>query len=963
MNVKELENLLNGNRIDLRQLNNVQRLFLDKLQKKGVIETKPLDLLEQEQKTAREEVAKQKNLYADPIKAMTSDKLNRNKVATYTDIGLLMAQLLMDRKRMAKLLLNPSKGIEELAKIKSTFKNPALNKFVTGLKQVKAMAQGKGALAASQAIRSATAGTTGYVGGALAYDAADEITRDLMDLKGKVGDKTYKEMQEGNQLVRSLEDLRYGLTFNAGAELLGPLMAGSAYAFRKVMGLETDYSRAIANIAKTNNLDATYIMLADPKTVGGKILKTVNRVFGQLPIVGGPAAKAQLDAIEKFNIMSQRAFNIQPGMHLATAAAASEKAANSILQRYAKFQKMNDINFNRSYDLAKSYGDPRFIDLASIGNVLRTMENSAYAPAEIKNAFRGEEIKTPLGNFIDAYRQLAATNRPVSITEYIDLRKMLNQTTSSMGKNDPLVATYTKLQTALEQDFARASLEPGREITLRFPTRTLDSMTSQGGAVQQEVKSTLGDINFGNYERKQLKESIEDAFGYYANNIKTFESRTARIAAKFDQNALSLKQLQGFQQAGASEKDQLLKTLSRNILQLKSGFSFDAVTDLQKLVDADVYKVNAITDATGATIYKPKLIKQGTKEGNKTLEELWGAHVGDAYQLSFREIEKDSINTWIKQLFAKESAQAQSTGIYKNLSELRGPNGLPINNMEKGNVRFDPDIFRKLVLPDEAAATQFRIIFGTQKANKMLKQYDDLLSYMDSVKSYVVPDPSTFLARRLVLTGGATGSFYGLGVLPTFIMLMMGRYANKVLSNPKAMDVINSSFKNFMENPGKYGAFSTQTRFSLAKLGNYFIRPETGKTYDESDTSMIEMHEFFRNNNVPVTRLENLNMEKEEADNLDPPMTEKEYLASLNDLPPPEDLFDRIGGMPANMEEEAMMARAVNQLPADQEITPTTLPRQQGLRIPGPGIQPIDYSELFPFDPVGNLIAARKEKA
>ena len=66
--------------------------------------------------------------------------------------------------------------------------------------------------------------------------------------------------------------------------------------------------------------------------------------------------------------------------------------------------------------------------------------------------------------------------------------------------------------------------------------------------------------------------------------------------------------------------------------------------------------------------------------------------------------------------------------------------------------------------------------------------------------------------------------------------------------------------------------------------------------------------------------------------------------------------------MPANMEEEAMMARAVNQLPADQEITPTTLPRQQGLRIPGPGIQPIDYSELFPFDPVGNLIAAAIDK-
>jgi hypothetical protein len=35
------------------------------------------------------------------------------------------------------------------------------------------------------------------------------------------------------------------------------------------------------------------------------------------------------------------------------------------------------------------------------------------------------------------------------------------------------------------------------------------------------------------------------------------------------------------------------------------------------------------------------------------------------------------------------------------------------------------------------------------------------------------------------------------------------------------------------------------------------------------------------------------------------------------------------------------------------------LPRQRGLRIPGPGIRPPDYSDLFPFDPTGNLIARR----
>jgi len=961
MDAEKLQNLLNSNRIDVRQFNQTQRLFVDQLQKRGLIKTKPIAEIAEEQRKAREEVAKQKSLYQDPIKAMSADKLNREKVATYTDIGMFLGTILASRKSAAKLLFNPKAGIQELAQIKSNFKNPTLNKFFTSLKQIKAIAQGAGPSLSNAAVRGVIGGTTGYVGGALAYDLADEIVRDLNDLKKLKGDKTYKEMMEKNQLVRSLDDLRIGLTFNASAELLGPFAAKGMYFLRKGFGLETEYSRALAQFAKTNNLDANYIMLADPNTVGGKVLKTINRVFGQLPGVGGPAKQAQIEAIEKFNIMSQNAFAIQPGMHLATLASASEKVANQILKRYEQFRNLTDIQFNRVYDMAKSFGDPRFIDLTMVNNVFKQLENSAFAPIEVKNALRGFELKTPLGNFIDAYKRVASGG-PISVTEYVELRKLLNQTTAQMNKNDPLVATFKSLQTALETDFAKANLDAARDITLRFPIRTTEQLTKSGGAVQQEVRSTLGDIKFGKNEQARLKETIEDAFKFYANNVQTFESRTARIASAFDTNALSLKQIQGFKEAGNIEKDQIINKLSKGILQLKSNFSFDAITDLQKLVDADVYKIKPITDKFGQKTFETQLVRKGTAEGNKTLEELWGAHVGDAYQLSFRPLEKDSVNNWIKSLFARESDIALNTGMYKNLNELRGPNGLPINNIGKGNLVFDPDIFRKLILQNEAAATQFRVIFGAQKGNKLLKQYDEFLSYMDSVRSYVVPDPSTFLARRLVLTGGATSvAAYGLGVIPTFLMLMLGRYANKILANPKAMENINAPLRSFLENPGAFGGFSTQTRVALSKLGNYFLRPETGITYDESDVSMREMHNFFKDNDVSVTKPTDLNMNKEEMENLYPTMTEEERDAAINDLPPPDDLFARIGGMPANVEEERMMASALAQLSPGTIITPTTLPRQQGLRIPGPGVQAPDYSDLFPFDPVGNLIAARRK--
>ncbi len=92
------------------------------------------------------------------------------------------------------------------------------------------------ATAANVASRSAITAAMGYTAGGLAYDMADEITRDLTDLQAKVGEKTYKEMSGKNQLVRSLEDLRIGLMWGAGAELLGPIMSGGAYALRKMGG-------------------------------------------------------------------------------------------------------------------------------------------------------------------------------------------------------------------------------------------------------------------------------------------------------------------------------------------------------------------------------------------------------------------------------------------------------------------------------------------------------------------------------------------------------------------------------------------------------------------------------------------------------------------------------------------------------------------------------------------------------
>jgi hypothetical protein len=769
--------------------------------------------------------------------------------------------------------------------------------------------------------------------------------------------------------------MRVGLTFNAGAELLGPLTGAGMYGLRKMFGLESEYSRHIAAVARQNNLKANYIMMADPKSIGGQFLKKVNKVFGQLPFIGGPAKRAQDEAIEQFNKVSQKIFNMEPGMHFATMAAASEQAAEQMLKNYSRFHNMNKINYNRAIDMAKAYGDPFVIELNEVKSIMKQLEADALTPPEIKIGFTDpQRLQTPFGQFYDAYAKLANSGRKISMTEYIDLRELLNASTNMLYKNDKSVMIYGKLQKALETDFARMNLDPATKINLKYPVINKTIIESAGGTTQVGIaESTIGKIGLTQDGKANIKTAIEDAFGFYANKAKTFESRVARIASKFDENAISLKGLQGFSKAGNVEKDQMLRVLSRNVFQLKDSFSFNAITDLQKLLDADVYKILPTKTATG-TEFKVGFETAGSKEGNATLERLFGAYVGDAYQKSFRLVDKDQFGDWIGSWLMKESDRAVNTGMSKSLNELLMPNGQLAKNIGKGNLRFDPDIFRKQVLPNRDAATQFEVIFGAKKARKLLDGYNDMLSYMDAVKSYAIPSGSQFLARRLILTGGMGVGMYGLGLPGTIIMLFLGRYANRALSNPEAMHVINSEFKSFMA--GGYGkswrdpifnipvstaGTSSFARLMTSRLANYFMSPETGKKYGTEDVDINAIFDYLENTNVPIDDLKDLHMDLKEKENLFPTLTDKEYADSIDTLPPPEDLATKIGGLPANREEEAMMRRAVNQMPPNQPITPTTLPRQAGLRIPGAGVQKPDYSALFPFDTLGGLVAERKD--
>ena len=134
---------------------------------------------------------------------------------------------------------------------------------------------------------------------------------------------------------------------------------------------------------------------------------------------------------------------------------------------------------------------------------------------------------------------------------------------------------------------------------------------------------------------------------------------------------------------------------------------------------------------------------------------------------------------------------------------------------------------------------------------------------MDAVKSYTVPEASTFLARRLVLSGPniAVGAgAYGMGFFPMALMLYLGRRANKILSNPDAAFAINKQFENFLKEPQKYFGLSSASRLGLAKLSNALWGNEYDTDdfkFDTSDASMQRIFQILEADKADIDKLSN----------------------------------------------------------------------------------------------------------
>lgn len=965
MTPQQVADLINSNQLDLRGLDKERLQILDGLQKKGVIQTKPIgEILEKQTKVA-EELAKQKSYEEDPIRAKTGDILNRDMVKTIFDMGFFATQLMMDRKRLAQVIANPTKYSGQLGKLKEVFTKKSTNQFANSLNKLGQTTKNLPE-PVSAILRPVVAGSLGYSAGGLAYDVADDIIR----AKEGITSSGYKEDLEQNPFLRAADDFAVGLAWNAGAELLAPAAFGAGHLVRKFLGLEGDYAKTIKAIAEKNGLEASYLEMADPNSIGGRVVKAFNKVFGQLPFVGNPAMAAKEARYREFTQAFEKNFNLQPNMHMAELASVSDDIAKQMSDNFVRFRGVSDSMYDSFRSMSKQFGDPMMIDLNFSRKYYNSLLSNDFAPAEFKMTIDNDLLQTPIGRFRQAYESLIKANRKISPNEFLELQIMLNRAVANSPKNLELIGTYKDMKKALEKDFSSVKLNPTEEIYLKYPPQDAN-IANNILQPADPTKVKIGDIEGArgmklNEEAiARLRTQLLDANNFYQNNVISFQTSLAnRFGQAFDKNLFSEKQLAGFVESGRINKDQLAQMISKNVFQSGAGRqSFDAITDLQKLVEADVYKFNPTTQ-------KFEFVKKGTKAGNDSLRRLFSSYLADSYQKSFKVAQGDS---FIENMLGKEKQYQLQRLPGRTLDQIKEGADIGQDFAYYGNLKFDPDEFRRLVFPTSEYKNKINMIFGEQAGKKMTNKIDELLTYVDALNSYDIPNASTFLARRLVLTGpgsiGAAGAMYGMGLPGTALMLFLGNRTNRILSSPKVMDKVGSTFKTYLQllDEGKIPsvALPLMNRAIIDMISTYGNEyPNDPIVYGGKDIGTQQLLERLSTTEYDAEPPKDINMNKQDYDRFFPDVPEKD-LAKV--LPPPEmeDIVSIIGGAPVNESEARIMAEGLQNM-APGPLT-ASLPRLPGLPVGGQApvinqaIAPQDYAAAFPRDELGQLIASRRQ--
>ena len=1015
--LKQLQKQLDDRTLVPSELTRKQRDIIDTLIERGDLKGPTTSMIQAERDKVASDIAAERTFTKDPLKAATG--VGQPTYELVGDIGGSIYPYVAMRKQIFGAAKSgnlwqkgPGKLLQSATKVADRL--PGRFKLFGGaLKLLARVADVPGKVVQSPLgraeIYSVLGGTAGAGAGAVTYDLLNETagTQIASALADDLSEIPPGEVDR-DTLVNAGVAMKNALMWNAGAAALTPFIFGPLGKLgRKLFGTVGKEQKELAQFARDKELPIP-MLSAMKQDVGplGNIGKTYFKTVGVFPFVsaiGRDALQGAEQAAGKVFLNDITTY--APLMKTSVLSSSVYKQVNKVFQdnvdliasKYGAFDALSDavgnpsiIKLKKSQAAAKEFLG-RF--KAEYPGFVQYIDEFGDAPLKdidkiLLNA------TDPINTFMKA--MVAISDNAISPKQYKGVMTMLNRAIEGTGYQT-LKREMFIMREALENDFAAFGSNINKAALLADEgiKATYDTIAKQSGndlAEQYINKSIQG--------AEKLRDKLLDANKTYSSILGFYQrAKVPQIIKKFDRSAFTSQSLQGFYGREAVFRDQLFETLERDVFQSNSP---KALEQFAKLIGAE-----------GST----ELGIKATEGGKALLKAAKARYLFNTFLDSF-----DSATAPQAQSIFKNVADEMLPGQYMQDSmEILTRQGredlgdFSISKVVKDNgiydvkdIRFSPNDFAQFNInkflnklgigeaTEELGRAKMTQLLGKDGAN----EFFGFTNYMKAISDVPLSDTSTFLQRRLTLSGGRGiigglimgGSFMANPLAPA-VLILLARRAGQILSDPVALRYMNDAllpeeqikllrggklgrgtpralfpgrdyFTGRSINPRITRLGLTQKREAFARLLNYLNEEDkdipTVKA-DEINQEDITNRLLSLDYSIPQPRYDDKTLPKETVET----MFVQQFTNSSGDVDLDNEMASVIRGTVEN-EEQTIVDEVARDEDADRQAVTGDLelqPVTQAPQTPVTGQQTAEQLQtLFPFDTTSIAAAQRRER-
>ena len=676
-------------------------------------------------------------------------------------------------------------------------------------------------------IGTAVAGTAGAGVGSLAYDAADAILgEDIYNaIMEDLSEIPYKPPEKLNAFESALVSMKNAALFNAAATGITPLFMGFGKILNKWFGTTGPAQKKYAEFARDKGLDAPLLgflrdgSLSEPAR---NFFKTIGVFPGISPIADKALLKTEQATSRVFfdNVES-----IAPVYHQAFL---GQEVIDQMRKVYSKNVAAYDKLYDDFYKAADLALDPAIM---STDNIVKEAELFlSRRSAEIPDAFKAFnegntgavqkllEEGDPFNTFMALTGQLKGKN--ITFKQFKFMNKLLNDA-ANQTKYYSINQEFGALKNALELDVASFGKNLNANALMK-DAKFAEAVAGAGGLQSAGGKQIIDTtIKAGNSLLTKMKNANEA----FARTMKLYDNEgyfLKRKLQKIDSNALTGKGLINFLGRTNMPKEDLFKTFEDAVFTSRSP---SALQTYKKMIGAQ----------KGFEGYSENGVKLFKASFSKFLHDAYiGSFVGKPLQgaIDLAIPGMKGLGTLGKLRLDGELAVKPFSKVMEDanrLQDLANTGGsfsskLSADNLiNTKNYKFGPDDFKEFdastfidtlgigaTRQAQSASKMledayFTITGSRQAAKRSVQDLRDFAQHLQLISDVPVTNSSTFIQRRLQLSGlgGLTGVAIGAGVgsktdnpLLTFLsLLLVGRYAGRILTDPQLLRVVNDALR------------------------------------------------------------------------------------------------------------------------------------------------------------------------